>query len=329
MDPNEIQDQQGAEQNEDAQQNSPTDIAQAFQILRERNQAKPQDPVGTSANPEGDGQDISEGMREQYPGEPDNGTGEYAPEPDGLQQPPAQEYDEQNDDGNNGVPGESSDRFTGDQVTYLSKQVAQQAQQRAMREVTKMFEENGVKKFSINQLYQRNESTGQVTFNNPDDPNRPFQSRAEADAWITAMNNQIDNEWRNMVRQQLNKELEADKPYLDFLSFIPKFEAMDEITQSVFDEIVTPYAIVDNAGNVRGYNCNLEAAANQAQSIVNRFGMQQQQKQKQAAQKKKDPGPVETPALDANTSGSASSEGSKPQPKTLEEAMRLINKKGK
>lgn len=295
-------------QNED----SPTDIAQAFKLLRDRDKNITQSSV--------ENRQSDDGQSDRQPEQDKTNQSILDTTPNRSEQ--SQSMPEINV-GNN--DGGSADVYTNDQVNALSRKVIQDAQQRAASEVNKLFKENKIEKFSINKLYQRNEQTGQVTFINPDDPNRPFQSRAEADAWITAMNNQIDGQWKLMVQQQMQQELQNEKPYLDFIAFIPTFEAMDNATKDIFDELVSPYAITNSNGEVRGFKCDLATAARQAKAIAAHFTKVNEVTPPAAATATQT---ATGPAVDAKTSGSESSNVSN-QPKSLEEAMKLLNKKGK
>ncbi len=102
---------------------------------------------------------------------------------------------------------------------------------------------------------------------------------------------------------------------------------MDQITQNVFNELIEPYAVNNKAGQRVGFDCDLDAMAQRASSIVNQFGIQQQVAQQQAAQQTiATPNPkaeVAQPSVDMNTE-SNNARAEYPEPKNLEEALKIV-----
>lgn len=191
----------------------------------------------------------------------------------------------------------------------------------AYEKTVEEFQKQGIQKLSVSQLYQRDEERGTVTFINPDNPNRPFESRAEAQAFCEAFNKDVDMELRKAAIAERNKLMEQYRPSMELMEFAPKFDSFDKVKQDIIDDLIEPYEIRDNSGKIIGYRCNLDAAASQADKILARFP---QAKPEEAA-------PVKSsePALDMKSHG-AGGAGKGKEPKTLEEAMRMVQQeKGK
>jgi hypothetical protein len=279
----------------------PMDIASAFQMVREMDKeaADPGVPVP--------GAEVGEGQSEPEP----------EPEPAGQ---PAQAEPEPAVDNGDGGPAVEPEAYD---YTPARQELIRSIQQQAMQNVAQMFNENDVKVVSIQELYSRGED-GTVTFNNPDNPSKPFESRAEAQAWVDAMNAEIQRAYNDNVMQETQRLYSQAAPAMQLLDFAPTYDAMDKQTKETFDMLIEPYAIYGANKQVLGFNCNLNAMAQQAQKIVGKFGGQApQQPQQQQAQTK----PAE-PALDMKT-GSGKAVPDEEEPKTLEEAMAMLNKRRK
>ena len=180
---------------------------------------------------------------------------------------------------------------------------------------------------SIQDIYRRDED-GTVHFDNPDDPHREFNSRAEAQAWIESMNKEINRAFNEETRKRTQELYQQAAPAIMLLEFAPTYDAMDENIKAVFNDLVEPYSVTNASGEIIGFSCNLNQMAVQARNIAARFnysGEQQQGKQEEKAAQKasKD----QEPALDIKTgSGVATTEE---EPKNIEEAMAMLNKSKK
>jgi len=270
----------------------PVDLNQAMQMLNEDHGAPAPGPVEEPAEP-------AAPEPEPEP-EPEPGDGGPAAEPAG-------------------VPEEPDDDLM--DFGQLGQEMQQRLQQEAIQRTAQRFRENGVQLQSIESLYERDENSGRVTFRNPDDPNRPFESRAQAQAWVDAINGQIQSKFNADVRSSLRAVTQEYAPTLRLIEFGPTFAKLDDDTADVFAEIVEPYSIRDTQGNIVGYSCDLNTALGQAKKIVSRYGSR-------AAQA--EPDPVTTPATDLGGSGSGGGQQSaKAEPKTLEEAFMMLEEEKK
>lgn len=207
----------------------------------------------------------------------------------------------------------------------MMSQLAESVTRQAVSDTNKAFMENNVSKVSIGDLYQQDQNTGRVTFMNPDDPDRPFASRAEAQAWVDAFNKEYDAQWQSYAQNLRNKYMQDTAPAMRLMQFAPRYDAMDETTKAVFDTIIEPYSVKDSTGMLIGFSCDLAAAEEQAVKLATHFGP--------AATKPPEEPPIEPaatgPALDATTIGTGTSKTNDENPKDLNEAMKILNAKNK
>ena len=291
----------------------PQDIAQAFQMVRENNQAaaKPAEPEKQSI-PDEAGSDgyIDRGQEAQA------GTGGIGDQDDGSQVAPEPAVGE----GAGTLGGPTAGVETYDYGSLQNNLIAS-LQMEAQQNVLKKFKENNIQVMDIGDLYERRED-GTVVFNNPDNPNRPFESREQAQAWINSMNQQIQNAYNQEVYKEQQNLYELARPSIALIQFAPVYDSMSEAAQNIFDDLIEPYSVRAANGDVIGFNCNLPAMARQALKIVDQYGIGKQTApaQQQAPKQK-------TPAMDLKSgSGSSSDE---PEPTNIAEAMALLNKRNK
>lgn len=196
----------------------------------------------------------------------------------------------------------------------------QSVTQQAAMEATRVFNENGVRQASINDLYQRDER-GRVTFTNPDDPDRPFASRYEAQQWVDSYNAQVKAEWNKYAMEVRQRYVQDTMPAVRLMQFAPEYDAMDPKAQEVMDEIIAPYQVKDSSGMVIGFSCDLRAAKQQAEKLCSMFGASAQQ----AAPAAPAAQPASGPALDMRTSGTGNHQNAKEEPKNLADAFKILN----
>ena len=287
----------------------PIDLSQAFKMLKNNDASQPENPVADPEEPAGEQQagievdDTGAGAAVN----PDVGAG-YDTDGDSL--------------------GGSTTSVEPVDYDDVRKQALTEIQRQAIASVRKEFADQGIDNYSINELYQRDENTGQVIFINPDNERQPFTSRAEAQQWVDAFNKQVNDEFRSRINAKQRELIQQNAPKLRLIDFIPRYETMDDTSKEIFDDIIEPYEIRDGRGQVIGYNCDLNHAANQANKIAKRFNAGTQANNPADTQAAKG---SSQPATDlpsgANTSGKAE------EPKTIGEALKLYdkskNKKGK
>lgn len=302
-------------QEEEAMPN-PTNLAEAFAALRKADNqgsqedlGKPED-LGGAGEPVPDGGDAGAVDAREDVGGPADVAGAGGEELGG----PADDE---------GDPLASFD------PNPARQELMKNIQQEAHAKVQKMFQDAGVRLMDISDLYEKDERSGRVTFRNPDDPDRPFSSRYEAQQWVDSMNKQVNSRFRQEVLRTQQEIAKNMQPTFEIIDFAPQWQQMSPIEKEVFDTIIEPYAIRDKNGQTVGYNCNLQAAARQASVLCQKFdkkvsgGMQQAQQQVQPKQQRQVK-PAVMPAMDAPTgSGNSNLDD---EPKTLEEAMMKLRK---
>lgn len=196
-------------------------------------------------------------------------------------------------------------------------------QRNAYSQVAAFYKKEGIKTVSIDMLYERDERTGEVSFKNPDNPNKNFSSRAEAQQWCEAFNNQIKDRFKKDVQTKQIELYKQAEPSLRVLAFKDYYEAMDQTTKDVFDDLIDPYSITDRSGKIIGFNCNLEAMARQAYKISRRF--QQAAPKEEVSQQQAIPKQATKPAMDMKTGASKGNDDFK-EPKDIGEALKMFDK---
>lgn len=280
---------------------SPSTLAEAFVALRDTDKLSAAEPVGEQTA------DIA-----ASPAEPDQSIGGSEPEPS-VGEADAQGNDEFESNLNDFDPNPAR------------RVLLQQANAYAQQAAQKMFADQGVRLMDIQDIYEKDERNGRVIFRNPDDPDRPFNSRYEAQQYIDSINKQINSRWQKELRVQQQKALQSMAPQFALIEYAPTYNAMTQEEKDIFDMLIDPYAITDAGGNVIGFNVNLQAFGNQAKAIAKKFANRVSQTQPTEAKEKK---PASTPALDMQQATGVADDS---EPQTLEDAMKKIKemRKGK
>lgn len=200
-------------------------------------------------------------------------------------------------------------------------QVATEITRASRQQAAKEFADNGIRHFTMKDLYRRDDS-GNVTFVNPDDRSRPFSSRMEAQQWIDSINKEIDNEMRKRSVEISKGIQKAAAPALRLLKFAPTYDAMPDETKRMFDDLIEDYEVKNSKGKVVGYNCDLDKMARKAERIAAKYNHTSQSRDDSGKVRKS--GPRKSPALDTRTHGTSSGSKGNDEPKTMEEAMRKV-----
>lgn len=308
-------------------QNEPVSLEEAMRRIRQSNTQEPAtnvegqvlEPAGSTEQSNGAGLEgttevLQEGNQEL--GVADNSAG--------LAGADGGSANESFQDDSDSAIGFNSNDYQ-DIANAISRSITQQAAIAA----NQYFKEQGIREASINDLYHQ-EDDGRVVFINPDNKNRPFENRYEAQQWVDAFNAQIKTEWTTYARQMQQKFAQDTMPTIRMMQFAPQYDAMDKMHQDVFDSIVEPYQVKDSAGMVIGYSCDLNAAKAQTERICQSFASYQPAAQQ--APQVSTSSPAGGPALDATTSGSTNPQNDTGEIKNLADAFKKINadkKKGK
>lgn len=307
----------------------PANLEDAIKALRAKD--APVAPENVEA-PEADDQGAEPEEHGSEAGVQHNGSAS----PDGVGGEPQASY-ESLANGEAGGPADTigaagaeyQESYTNEDYDQIQQRIIASVRQQAAMAANERFRQEGIEKATLTQLYQRDEDTGRVTFHNPDDPDRPFESRAQAQAWVDSYNQQVEAEWVNYANQMQQQFASQTLPAMRLIQFAPIYDSMDQRTQRYFDAVIEDYAVKDSTGAVIGYSCDLNAAHAQAQRLAAIEGGTNVQTIQdgggnvvaQAA-----PSAPSSPALDATTSGSDTSAGKQESPKNLEDAFKLLNK---
>ena len=283
-------------------QAEPEDLADAFARVAKMDAADPEDAMGDGGSGEGDS------------GEPGDRYAEKMDDAEGD--------DDAVDDG-----GYDDDRGSSEQYPAVDYQASQQAivsqlNNSAIAQARKKFQDDGIREFTMNDIYERTQD-GRVVYRNPDDPSRPFANRMEAQQWIDSFNKQVQEELIRTATEIRDKNAKAAMPALRLLQFAPTYDAMDPKVKEVFDDLIEDYEMKNRAGKVVGYSCDLNRMAQKAERLASKYTYTSHKAGSSGKVRKS--GPRKSPALDARSHGSAST--GKPgdgEVKTMEDAFRKL-----
>lgn len=276
-------------------QSEPEDLADAFSRIREMD----------SGDAEGD-VDGGEGADDDGDDETDDSDAE-----DDL----AADDDGDDADGGSAVYPDATQYVASQQaiVDQLNKSAVAQARQQ--------FKKDGIREFTMDDIYERTQD-GRVVYHNPDDPNRPFATRMEAQQWIDSFNKQVQTALIQTATQIRDKNAKAAMPALRLLQFAPVYDVMDPAIREVFDDLISDYEVKNRAGKVVGYSCDLEKMAMKASRLAKKYNNSPRSGGNNGKVKKS--GVQKSPALDARTHGTASGSKGDREPQTMEEAMKRV-----
>lgn len=292
-DEDEDDDEEGEEED-----NGPEDLAAAFKRVQGMDKENPEDSVDDRGeDSEGDSDDQ-----------------------DGEENPEDEDGDVDDDRGSSALPRE---------VDYaaVKRGLIENLNKSAVAKAAKEFRDAKIREFQMNDLYERT-SDGRVIYHNPDDPNRPFSSRMEAQSWIDSFNGQVRNELKRRALEIRNEDAGSILPSLRLMDFAPSYDAMDDAVREMFDDLIEGYEVLDSNGNVVGYNCDLDKMASKAERLASSFSKAKPSKRRTKATKPTNEG-TRQPSLDMKSHGSGGNGKMKREPQTLEEAMLRLRQQNK
>lgn len=275
----------------------PDDLASAFAALQRSRQDDADGDVGDG----GDDSDDDEGDDE--------------------------DSDEALDDDGQDADGGPGDGYAGADYQALQDQLTSEIQHAAMQQAVAEYQRDGIRPITMNDLYQRDQSTGRVTYINPDDSSRPFSSRMEAQQWIDSFNSQLRQEIQTRARavsRELSKQM---APARRLLAFAPTFDAMDAQTREVFDDLVEGFEVRNQHGDVVGYTCDLNRMAERARRMAEKYGRKNDGSGRTAGTARREE--QRKPAEDLRSHGSAAARRKDPnrEPKDLNEAFEIMRER--
>lgn len=276
------------EEEEEDEVDEPADLADAFARYRE-------------AQREGDEEAAGEGG-EDAEDEEDEETDEDS-----------EDYLSDEGDGRGGEAAEIGDDIdTSAALTNFVQDIQRQAIEQARQE----FSKQGIRQFSVRDLYTKDDR-GRAVYQNPDDPDRPFDNRMEAQSWVDSINQQIQQEMVQVAQRNQETLLKANAPSIRLLQFYPTYRSMDPVQREVLDDLIEDYEIKKN-DKVVGYSCDLDRMARTAARMAKR---RQDSKPRRGRPKKRDDGP----SLDMRTKNSSTRKKERKEPRNLSEAMQMYN----
>lgn len=292
-----------ADVEEEEDEAEPSDLAEAFARIRGMDAANSSEAMGA----EGSGADS---------GDDDDEAAEEGDEAD-------EDAESSDDEGYGDDRGHPASYGSAGPADYQSTQqaIVEQLNRSAVAQARKQFADQGIREFTMNDIYERTQD-GRVVYRNPDDPNRPFSSRMEAQQWIDSFNSQVKQELQRVALNIRNENLKGIAPSIRLLQFAPVYDEMSDAVREIFDDLIEDYEVRNNRGEVVGYSCDLNRAAAKAERLASKYNRNSHGPKKSATVKKS--GPQKSPAVDIRSRGSAA--GSKPdrEPETLGEAFKIL-----
>lgn len=292
------------EAEEDADQAEPADLASAFDRLRQMDAEDTADAVGDG----GDGGDEDS----------DGGEG-------GGEDGDAEEYAEPADDEGYDDDRGPSDAYDPAQYQLASQGIVNSVNQVAIARARQQFEKEGIREFNMGDLYERTQD-GRVVYRNPDDPNRPFSNRMEAQQWIDSFNKQVQQSLIEEAKKHRKEALKSAAPMLRLMEFAPVYDQMDPDVRGILDDLIEDYEVKVSNGKVIGYSCDLNKMAAKAYKLAEKYTHTSHSGKKKGTMKKS--GPQKRPAVDIRSSASRTGSFDS-EPQTMEQAfarLREINK---
>lgn len=294
---------------------NPASLDEAFRMLRQG------DGAGASQDVQEPG---TEGNAGSGAGEDANAGGSTAPQ---------QEPQEAVSPGQGAAPqGQPSQGGAGQapvqqqQPTVSANDIRVILQNQAVNMTRKEFSDRDIRHITINDLYKNDEQTGRVTFINPDDPNRPFSSRMEAQDFVNAWNQQIDDEMRAYATEVYKQLQDDEADVIRLVEFNPTYQAMPPVVQQTFEALLQPYQTTNSQGQIVFPGADFNRLHQQAINIVQLNAARgRQAQQSQAPQAQSQP---HTPAVDLKSGSSGAKKNDRP-PRTLGEAMQRVNEEKK
>lgn len=231
------------------------------------------------------------------------------------------EDDLASDDGGDYVDGGSTELPDAAQYQASQQAIIDQLNRSAVAQARRQFQKDGIREFTMDDIYDRQQD-GRVVYRNPDDPNRPFANRMEAQQWIDSFNKQVQSALIKTATEIRDKNAKAAMPALRLLQFAPVYDVMDPAIREVFDDLIEDYEIKNRAGKVVGYSCDLEKMAMKASRLAKKYNNSPHKTKVNGKVRKS--GPQKSPALDTRSHGTAAGSKGDREPQTMEEAMKRL-----
>ena len=210
-----------------------------------------------------------------------------------------------------------------EQIEEYRNSVVEDVKQRTINDVVSAYIKQGARNVNgrlgatINDPdICKRDSDGVPRFYNPE-TGREFTGdnpRKAAQEWVDYYNRELADAFNKTCQEYSQKLMEKEGGRLAIIDFAPKYKKLDPVRRSMFESIIEDYEINDNDGNIIGYTCDLDKVLN---AVNRQVKVIQQKYSKQGEQKAKPSGP----ALDTPDTGGGNNGNSKPQFKSLAEAM--------
>lgn len=229
---------------------------------------------------------------------------------------------------------ENGNAFTGmfgvteESIEKYESDLAEGFKDQAINEVAQEFIKRGIRNHngSLGATLDdpdicKRDSDGVPRFYNPE-TGREFTGdnpRRQAQEWVDDYNKELARVFNETCRQYEDYLMKEAAPGIAVMKFAPKYEKLDDIRRGMFDNVIEDYEIKDNDGKVVGYSCDLDKALALVERQISMIQSYAKQRQS-TAQEEKPSGP----ALDMKTSSGAVASGEREAPKSLADAMEML-----
>jgi len=279
---------------------NPSDLAEAFAMLRDNDGTTAQTPVAN-------------GESEQA-GQSDRGRVQETQQGAGGQSDISQQL--------SNAPGGTAVDLSGFDAVAQAKQAYSDLRSLVVETKRKEWADKGYKKFNVRDLARRDEQTGRIIYINPDDrpedwerPGYQGLTIQQAKAWCDITNEDLNDKWKKECSELEKEYVEKARPYFELLAYADTYSRLNPVEQYYVDTITDMYAMRNAQGQVMGFNCDLNKVTQIAKQLAANAPAMQQQAQSVNN--------VRQPATDARSSA-GNNKGGTPKINDLNDAFQYL-----
>ena len=279
---------------------NPTDLAEAFAMLRENDRTAAQTSVADDESGQSQGADRGGIQGTQQ------GAGE---QPDISEQL-------------SNTSGGAAVDLSGFDALSQAKQAYADLRSLVVEAKRKEWADKGYKKFTVRDLARRDEQTGRIIYVNPNDrpedwerPGYQGLTIEQAKTWCDVTNDDLNDQWKKECSELEKEYVQKARPYFELLAYADTYSKLNPVEQYYVDTITDSYAMRNAQGQVMGFSCDLNKVTQIAKQLAANAPQMQQQSQPVNN--------VRQPATDARSSA-GTSKGGTPRINDLNDAFQYL-----
>lgn len=219
---------------------NPTDLAEAFAMLRNNDNAAAKNDVAT-------GQPTTGGEQ----------SAPYVPE----QQPAA--------------TGGTSVDLSGFDAMSQARQAYTDLRSLVVEAKRREWADKGYKKFTVRDLARRDEQTGRIIYVNPNDKQEDWERPGyqgltieQAKTWCDVTNEDLNEQWKKECSELEKEYVQRARPYFELLAYAETYSKLNPVEQYYVDTITDNYAMRNSQGQVMGFDCDLNKVTKIAKQLA-------------------------------------------------------------